>query len=274
MKTILAHLDDVGCSPGSVRAWQALRRAGVVRSASVMVPCPWYPMARDDWQEAGQVDVGVHITLTSEWEAYRWRPMVGTKGGLTDSDGFFHSRPNAVLQNADRSAVADEIAAQIERVLADGVKPTHLDAHMGTALRAPFVWDLMEAGARHDIPVLCCLELADLAGTLGLVGYDPGYLTEVAAECRHRGWPVFDRFMMGFCPDDQAMGPFLNGLLDEIGDGLIYYALHADTSEGFADFAQHHEAPRRKEFELFAEPGARTHFYAAKARLVNWTDLA
>ena len=74
---VLAHLDDVGSSHGSVVAWQALRTAGVVRSASVMVPCPWHPLARDDWQDDPDQDMGVHITLTSEWSAYRWRPLTG-----------------------------------------------------------------------------------------------------------------------------------------------------------------------------------------------------
>ena len=165
---VLAHLDDVGATPGSVEAWAALVAAGVVRSASLMVPCPWYPMAREACLAAPGQDMGVHVTLTSEWSAYRWRPLIGPVGGLVDDEGFLHRRPEDVLRAADPSAVADEIAAQVERAVTDGIHPTHLDAHMGTALLPPFVWALIEAGRRHGIPALVCRDLGPLVGALAL----------------------------------------------------------------------------------------------------------
>lgn len=58
---ILFHLDDVGVSRGSVEAWKRLRSNKIVRSASVMVPCAWYPAARDDWQQEPDQDLGVTI---------------------------------------------------------------------------------------------------------------------------------------------------------------------------------------------------------------------
>ncbi len=271
---ILAHLDDVGSSHGSVVAWQALRGAGVVRSASLMVPCPWYPLARDDWGTDPAQDMGVHITLTSEWSAYRWRPMIGPKGGLVDDEGFMHRRPGDVLRRADPAAVADEIEAQIARALADGIRPTHLDAHMGTALLDPFVWSLIEAGKRHDIPVLACRDLTPLIRDVQVTGFDPGYIAEVTAEVARQGWPVFDRFAIGFCPDNMEMRPFLERLITEAGDGLIYYGMHADTALGMDAFAPHHAAPRRKEYELFRDPASADIFRAAGAELVSWTDLA
>lgn len=271
---VLAHLDDVGSSQGSVEAWRALRAAGVVRSASLMVPCPWYPLARDNWHTDPAQDMGVHITLTSEWSAYRWRPLIGQAGGLVDGEGFMHRRPGDVLAQADPSAVADEMEAQIARALADGIRPTHLDAHMGTALLDPFVWTLIEAGKRHGIPVLACRDLSPLIRDVQVTDFDPGYVSEVTAEVARQGWPVFDRFIIGFCPDDMTMEAFLNRLLSEAGDGLIYYGMHADTALGMDAFAPHHTAPRRKEYELFRDPASADLFGAAGAEVVTWHDLA
>lgn len=270
---ILAHLDDVGSSHGSVVAWKALRETGVVRSASLMVPCPWYPLARDDWHGDPTQDMGVHITLTSEWSAYRWRPLIGLTGGLVDDEGFMHRRPGEVLKHADPAAIADEIEAQIARALLDGIKPTHLDAHMGTALLDPFIWSLIETGQRHEIPVLACRDLSPLIRDVNVTGFDPGYVSEVTAEVARQGWPVFDRFAIGFCPDSVAMEDFLSRLISEAGDGLIYYGMHADTAEGMDAFAPHHSAPRRKEYDLFRDPASAAIFEAAGAEIVTWQDL-
>lgn len=270
---VLPHVDDVGVSPGSVIAWQTLRRAGVVRSASLMVPCAYYPMARDDVLAEPDQDMGVHITLTSEWSAYRWRPLIGAQGGLIDDEGYMHRRPEMVLAKGDPQAVADEIEAQIQCVLADGITPTHLDAHMSTALLPPFVWALIEAGKRHGIPVLCCHDMGPLVNILNLPGFDAGYLREMEAEVRAAGWPVFDRFLIEFCPDEAEASEHYQRVVSEgVPDGLNYLAMHADTGEGLAHFAPHHELPRRKEYELFAAPASQAVFGAAE--IVDWRDLA
>jgi predicted glycoside hydrolase/deacetylase ChbG (UPF0249 family) len=269
---LLAHLDDVGSTAGSVVAWRALRDAGGVRSASVMVPCPWYPMARDDWRENPTQDMGVHITLTSEWSAYRWRPMLGARGGLADADGFMHHRPEQVVASADPIAVADEMLAQVERTLADGFRPTHLDAHMGTALLPEFVWSMMDAGSRYNIPVLACSDLGPLSDAVRMQGVDAGFLAEVAAEAKRRGWPVFDRFMIGFCPDDVPFEAHLDGLLRESGDGMVYYGMHADTAEGMDAFAPHHTKPRRKEYDFFSVPSSASFLEKRGVEVVTWSD--
>jgi predicted glycoside hydrolase/deacetylase ChbG (UPF0249 family) len=98
MRRILPHLDDVGSTEGSVRAWRDLRAAGVVRSASVMVPCPFYSLAAEDWQDNPGQDLGIHLTLTAEWQDYRWKPLIGPRGGLVDDDGFFHRRPTGCVR--------------------------------------------------------------------------------------------------------------------------------------------------------------------------------
>lgn len=270
---ILAHLDDVGSTQGSVVAWQALRKADVVRSASLMVPCPWYPLARDDWLETPDQDMGVHITLTSEWSSYRWRPLSGSGGGLVDMEGFMHRRPAAVLATADPNAVADEIAAQIERALQDGIKPTHLDAHMGTALLNPFVWKLIEAGKRYGIPALVCRNLQPLLSDVSAPAPDQGFLDEVVTEAVAQKWPVFDQFVIGFCADKTPIEDHVRELIVEAGTGLSYYGLHADTAVGMDAFAPNHSMPRYKEYELFSSSRSRALFEKTGATLVNWGEV-
>lgn len=270
MRRILAHLDDVGATAGSVVAWRALRRAGTVCSASVMVPCPWYRAAVEDWHAEPAQDLGIHLTLTSEWATYRWRPMIGPVGGLVDSEGFLHRRPEMVAAAADPRAVADEMAAQVEQALADGLRPTHLDAHMGTAFLAPFIPALLEVADRYRLPALVCRDFAPLFA-LVRTGADAGALAELVQEARRRGWPVFETFLMGFVPEGTDPAAYYAALLARAPEGLSWFACHANAPGDMAAIAAHHVWPREAEFRLFADPDARRLF--GDARSVTWADL-
>ncbi|WP_172297341.1 ChbG/HpnK family deacetylase [Pseudoruegeria sp. HB172150] len=271
---IAFHLDDVGVSYGSVVAWKDLRKSGVVRSASVMVPCPWYPMARDDWQENPGQDLGVHLTLTSEWSTYRWRPMIGPAKGLTDDEGFFHRRPGSVAASANPAAVADEIAAQIERALADGIRPTHLDAHMGTAFLEPFIGAVLDASDHYGIPVLACRDLSALIAAVAVPGFDAGYLKEFLAEVEQRGAKIFDQFLIGFCPPDTDIEAHIEHIVRGAGSGCHFWGLHANAADGMEAYAPQMAEPRLKEYELFSSPRAQALFEKLGVDPVEFRDDA
>jgi chitin disaccharide deacetylase len=88
-----------------------------------------------------EMDMGVHATLNSEWESYRWAPVSTRElsSGLLDEAGYFHQWHAAVYDNAKPEAVAVEVNAQIERALAAGIDVTHVDSHMGTIMSPLFV---------------------------------------------------------------------------------------------------------------------------------------
>lgn len=270
-KTILPHLDDVGVSAGSVIAWQALRKAGVVRSASVMVPCPYYPFVVEDYRNDPGQDLGIHVTLTSEWNRYRWRPLIGPRRGLVDQEGFFHRRPEAVVANADPSAVEDEICAQIERALTDGIRPTHLDAHMGTAFLPPFIERLWDIATRYRLPLPLCRNLSGLFAIVGLPEADVGRIRELAAEAKRRGDPVFDEFLIGFTPEGEPAAAFLSAMVAAAPTGLHWLALHANAPDDTHVLAPHMVWPRQEEYRLFSNPESASVF--AGCNVVNWPDL-
>ena len=271
MRRILAHLDDVGSTAGSVRAWRDLRAAGVVRSASVMVPCPFYGLAAEDWQDDPAQDLGIHLTLTAEWEHYRWKPLIGPKGGLVDGDGFFHRRPETVAAYADPRAVADELHAQVDRARGDGLRPTHLDGHMGTVYLTRFLPVLIELAIATGIPPMVCRDPAPLFTLVGCDGPDPGALAELVQEAAWRGWPVFEAFLMAFTPEGQPPEPVFERLLGEAPEGTSWFACHANAPGDMADIAPRHAWPREAEHRLFAEDRSRDLF--GEATLVTWPDL-
>ena len=138
-KLLIIHGDDAGmCHSANVGTLEAMT-AGVVSSASAMVPCPWFPEFAQMSREHPDLDVGLHLTLTSEWKHYRWRPVtpINQVPGLIDDEGFMFRDVWGVMTNAEASEVERELRAQVERALAFGMKPTHVDSHMGTLFARP-----------------------------------------------------------------------------------------------------------------------------------------
>ncbi len=107
---------------------------GAISSASIMVPCSWLLEAVEWAKKHPNADLGLHLTLTSEWGVYRWRPVAPADKvkGLIDPKGYMWSSVEQVVRNATPQEVETEIRAQIEMALNLGLKPTHLDSHMGT----------------------------------------------------------------------------------------------------------------------------------------------
>ena len=144
-----------------------------------MVPCPWFTEIAEVAASNGDLDLGVHLTLTSEKAHYRWRPISGPppSAGLTDASGHMWRDVTSVRRHADPAAVEVELRAQVEAALAAGIDVTHLDAHMGTAM-APELCDIyLRLGADHALPVL-------LTGTLA--GYGPSNHLAGVTEARVR----------------------------------------------------------------------------------------
>src|SRR5687768_7497171 len=133
-RVLMIHADDVGmCHSVNAASIKAMTE-GVVSSASVMVPCPWFPEIAAWSREHPEADLGLHLTLTSEWRQYRWRPVSPPDQvrGLIDPEGFMWRSVADVKKHASAREVETEIRAQIERALKFGMKPTHVDSHMGT----------------------------------------------------------------------------------------------------------------------------------------------
>lgn len=131
-KVIIFHVDDAGMSYDSNMGTIDAVENGVATSISVMMPCPWVPGMVSYLKEHPDVDAGLHLTLTSEWDDYRWEPLTGTKGkGLINGEGAFWKSVDDVVRNASADEVEAEIRAQLERARRMGFEPKHLDSHMG-----------------------------------------------------------------------------------------------------------------------------------------------
>lgn len=141
-KLLIIHADDLAVAHSvNSASFDALDK-NAVTSASIMVPCPWLTEVGDYAKSHPDADLGLHLTLTSEWKTYRWGSVAPSDKvpGLLGPDGTLWSDTPSVAQHAKPDEAEREIRAQIERALALGIRPTHLDTHMGSVLASPEIF--------------------------------------------------------------------------------------------------------------------------------------
>lgn len=155
-KVVIFHVDDAGMSYESNFGTMNAFDKGMASSTSVMMPCDWVPQFFSYLKTKPTLDAGVHLTLTSEWDTYRWGPVAGCKTvpGLCDEQGAFWHSVAEVVQHATPDEVEAEIRAQVARYRSFGTQPTHLDSHMGTLFQPKFLMRYVKVAVDEKIPAL------------------------------------------------------------------------------------------------------------------------
>jgi len=270
VQRVVIHADDVGFCHGAIRAFVELSQTGAITAGSVMVPCPWFTeiaqiAAADAASDSPTLDVGVHLTLTSEHAGYRWGPVSNpsSTAGLTDSTGNLWPSVAEVREHADPDAVEIEWRAQLERALAAGLDVTHLDAHMGAALAPEWCDRYVALGAEYQLPTLI---------TSTFAGYGPQNHLRGTSE---------DEFAAFVDAARAANMPIVGTVLETDfgrarGEAVDYRAVLGSTDDDLVYCAFHPCAPGPGEVEVI-EPGAnhvRTdeyHLFSTDAWL-DWLD--
>ena len=155
-KLLIVHADDLGMAHSVNVATIKAFESGLVNSGSIMVPCPWFSEIATYARANPQADLGLHLTLTSEWTSFRWGPVTSKErvSSLLDKNGFFQLTETEAAAKADPKEVEMEIRAQVERARAFGIQPTHLDSHMGTLYQSKALFEVFLKVAReYKLPV-------------------------------------------------------------------------------------------------------------------------
>jgi hypothetical protein len=149
-RLLIVNCDDLGmCHSANEGVYESLRD-GLATSASLMVPCPW---AREAAARYRGEDVGVHLTLTAEWELYRWGPITQAPS-LLGGDGGFPRTIEDAWDHADLDEVRRELRAQVERAILWGFDVTNLDSHMGTLQLRPEFFDVyLDLAVEFGLPL-------------------------------------------------------------------------------------------------------------------------
>lgn len=235
-RVLIIHADDVGMCHATLPAFADLLEFGLLSSASVMVPCPWFPQTAAFCRANPDVDMGVHLTVNCEWESYRWGPIStqDPASGLLDEDGYFHAWPPATQQHADPLAVVTEIRAQLRRAVQAGIGPTHVDSHMGTVAHPRFLQAYVQLAEENQLPGFFLRGGGSILRRMGLADEDAAAMVMQFVEgLEERGVPLFDSITMMPLDNPSEQVGVLKRIIDDLRPGLTKLILHPaqDTPE-------------------------------------------
>lgn len=264
-RVVVIHADDVGMCAATIDAFFELAACGLVSAGSVMVPCPWFPAVAAGCRRHTELDVGVHLTLTSEWDGYRWGPLStrDAASGLLDEDGYFY-RNQDQWRSVDPQAVRVEVETQVDRAVAAGLDVTHLDCHMFSLVRSGLVDEYVSAGFERQLPVLMTRQPQWVAA-----------VSEAAiAGWEQQGLPVFDHLrempLIGPAADRLDLA---KELFDQLPPGLTYLITHPATDTPELRAITPDWRHRVADFDTFHDGGLAQYLRRAGIQVIGWRPL-
>ena len=113
-KLLIVHADDLGMAHSVNAATIKAFESGLVNSGSIMVPCPWLPEIAAYARSHPEADLGLHLTLTSEWRFYRWGPVLSKDRvpSLLDNTGYLYPTESEAASHVQATDVESEIRAR------------------------------------------------------------------------------------------------------------------------------------------------------------------
>jgi predicted glycoside hydrolase/deacetylase ChbG (UPF0249 family) len=267
-KLLIVHVDDLGMAHSVNSAAIKAFESGLVSSGSIMVPCPWFAEIAAYARSHPQADLGLHLTLTSEWTNYRWGPVSSKDrvASLLDGRGYLYSTETLAAAHIKTQEAEAEIRAQIERARNFGIQPTHLDSHMGTLYQNKALFEMLLRVARDNhLPVLIPKErLTGAQGFSALI--QPGdvlidRLVEIGPDVPPDGWANF------YTERIKSLQPGVTQIVvhlaydDEEMRGATFD--HPDWGAGW----------RQRDFQFFTSEAFRSLLQENNIKLVTWREI-
>lgn len=234
-RVVIIHTDDIGMCQATVSAFAELVDFGLISSGAVMVPCPWFPQVAAYCRQHPQVDLGVHLTLTSEHDHCRWGP-ISTRdpaSGLIDEEGYFYRQSEQVQEHGDAAAIQLELQAQVDRALGAGIDVTHIDTHMGAVAHPKFIPAYVQLALQQGLPPMI-LRL-DEAGwrKMGMDSETAAIAAQFVQQLEAQGLPLLDHLVA--LPLDQPTDrvELAEKTFGSLPPGLTHFIIHPaqDTPE-------------------------------------------
>lgn len=251
-KLLIIHADDLGVSHSENKATFEALKYGVVNSTSMMLPPAWSEEVGKMAQELPDLDIGIHITLTNEWENFNWGPIAGKAAvpGLVNEKGFMYADCEPVTLNAKPAEIEAEIRAQIKAANQMGITPTHLDSHMGCIFfgRPEYMRAYLKIADELSIPAMLNRDMVE-----GIIKPNAALFEGIDVD----RFPLVDQLIMANPTDfEGGMSDFYIHALNKLQAGFNIILIHLafDDEEMNAVTTGHdsfHAPWRQADFDFF-----------------------
>ncbi len=269
-KLLILHADDLGMSHSENAATIYAMENGSVNSGSIMVPCPWFSEIAAYARTHSRADLGLHLTLNSEWNFLKWGPVTSKSEvpGLVNQNGFFFSSVDSVQKSGKPAEVEKELRAQIEKAKQFGIDVTHFDSHMGALFGKPeYLKVLIKLGREYKVPVMLSKPgfLAAFNVNLDSVVTDKDVLLDMIYTASPQDYK-------------NGMENYYTGVLKSLQPGVSILIFHVgyNDSEMQAATVDHIDwgaAWRQADFNFFASENCKKLLKEQDIHLITWREI-
>jgi len=267
-RLLIVHADDLGAAHSINAATVKAFETGLVNSGSIMVPCPWLPEIAAYARAHPDADLGLHLTLTSEWKTYRWGGVLSKDRAPTlyNSEGYLYPTEMEASAHIDVREAEAEIRAQIERARAFGIRPTHLDSHMRTLYTTRPLFEMFLRVARDErLPVMVSREwFADapfLPAALGPDGIVLDHIVSADPSVRSERWAEF-------------YVDVIKNLKPGVTELIVHLAYDDEEMRAVAlDHPDWGAAWRQRDFDFVTSEAFRRLLKEHDVKLVTWREI-
>lgn len=234
-KILIIHTDDIGMCQATIDAYADLYSAGTISSGAVMVPCPWFLSPVEYARAYPQTDLGVHLTLTSEWKTYRWRPISTSDpaSGMIDREGFFYHWREEAQEYGNPSAVGKELEAQIQAAISAGMQPTHVDTHMYTLIHPKYLETYLNTAYRFGLPAMMVRASTEEFQQMGMDLPDAERAARLVSDLEEEGFPMLDKKVVLKLDSPVERFDQVKAVFSKLEAGITHFMIHPakDTPE-------------------------------------------
>lgn len=266
-KLLILHADDLAVAHSEDEAsFDALDKSAVT-SASIMVPCPWLTEVAAYAKAHPGADLGLHLTLTSEWKTYRWGPAASRNEvpSLIDPAGYLWPESEPAVQHIKPEEAEREIRAQIERAMAMGINPTHLDSHMGVLFARPELFAVyVKVAHEYKLPFLAVRTPDAPAALLSMLSEKDILLDSVVIAGPNVGSANWKTFYLNAI---RNLKPGLTEIIVHLGHD------DAELQAVTVDHPDYGAAWRQRDYEVVTSAEFKKALEDNHVILIHWRDL-
>ena len=266
-KLLIIHADDLAVAHSEDAASLDALDRGAATSASIMVPCPWLTEVAEYAKAHPDADLGLHLTLTSEWKTYRWGAVASKDQvpSLFDSSGYLWGDSEPAKQHIRAEEAEREIRAQIEKAISMGIRPTHIDSHMGVLFSRPDLFAAyLKVAHEFKLPVLAVRTPDSPPALVSLLSDKDVVLDSIvmaSPDVKPAEWKTF----------------YLNAIRN-LKPGVTEFIVHlghddAELQSVTIDHPDYGSAWRQRDYDAITSPEFKKALEEVHVNLIRWADI-
>lgn len=271
---LIIHADDAGMCHSENRGTIDSMEQGIVSSASIMVPCPWFMEIAKYAAAHPERDFGIHLTLNCEWENYQWSTVAPKDQvpSLLDPDGYMWDSVAEVAEHAKADEVEKELRAQIDRAKKYNIPISHLDTHMGAVLCRPDIVEIyVKLGLEYDLPILFLRSAAaEIAEEYPALADRAGQVIQMLDA---RKLPILDHIAQFYSGENETRRDAYLRTLRELKPGVSQLIIHCGYDDAELRAITNSASRRDADRQIFCDPEVIKLIQDENIKVIDWRQF-